>query len=70
MKIDMVVFCVVGWSLVEFGEVQFGAVGYSLVEKNTMMVVGEVRLLAIVQNIGTVWSGGVECGEERFGKVG
>ena len=44
--------------------------GYSLVEKNTMMVVGEVRLLAIVQNIGTVWSGGVECGEERFGQVG
>ena len=47
-----------------------GLVRYSYVETNTMMVVGEVRLLAIVQNIGTVWSGGVECGEERFGKDG
>ena len=52
-----------------FSELRYGKVVCSNVETNTMMVVGEVRLLAIVQNIGTVWSGGVECGEERFGMV-
>ena len=60
----------VGWCEVKLGLVRYGLVRSGQVETNTMKVVGEVRLLAIVQNIGTVWSGGVECGEERFGKVG
>lgn len=34
--------------LVGFSEVWYGAVMFSEVEKNTMKVVGEVRLLAIV----------------------
>lgn len=44
MKIDMVVFCVVGWSLVEFG-----AVGYSLVEKNSLHG-GNLRFDSLVES--------------------
>lgn len=49
MKIDMVVSCVVGWSLVEFGEVYFGAVGYSLVEKNSLHG-GNLRFDSLVES--------------------
>lgn len=38
----------VGFSEVWYGAVMFSEVRYGEVEKNTMKVVGEVRLLAIV----------------------
>lgn len=60
-----------------FSELRYGKVVCSNVETNTMMVVGEVRLLAIVLSKnqcshvwrGGVWYGRVLSGLVRYGKV-
>ena len=53
-----------------FSEVRYGKVVCSNVEKNTMMVVGKVRLLAIVQNMwGTVLYDSVRWSRVWFSTV-
>lgn len=56
-----------------FSELRYGKVVCSNVETNTMMVVGKVRLLAIVlskNQCSHVWRGGVWYGTVRSCMVG
>ena len=60
----------VGRCEVKLGLVRYGSVRLGQVETNTMMVIGEVRLLTIVQNMwGTVRYGSVRWSRVWFSTV-